>query len=191
LAVRQRRPVTRKPAPGRLGLVAEFVNTLDVEVGHDALCDPPSLAMWLSGKGLLAEAARPVTDRDVGEAIALREGLRSLLAANNGIGQAAVAALNVRSGDLSLRVVFGEDGGATLHAKGDGVRAALAELIGIVFTAMTDGTWSRLKVCREDSCRWAYYDRSKNRSGAWCSMEVCGNRAKARAYRARGAGETA
>jgi len=182
--------VTRKPAPGRLGLVADFVNTLDVEVGHDALCDPPSLAAWLSEKGLLDEALAPVTDHDVGEAVALREELRGLLAANNGIGQADVSVLNARSDDLPLRVVFGEEGGADLRAKGHGVKAALAELIGVVFTAMTDGAWNRLKVCREDTCRWAYYDRSKNRSGAWCSMEVCGNRAKARAYRARGAGET-
>ena len=181
--------MTRKPAPGRLGLVAEFVNTLDVELGHDAFCDPPSLAAWLSERGLLNDQLAPVTDRDLAETIALREALRGLLAANNGIGQADLAELNGRSDELSLRVVFGNEG-AALRAKGDGVRAGLAELIGVVFTAMTDGTWSRLKVCREDSCRWAYYDRSKNRSGAWCSMEVCGNRAKARAYRARGARET-
>ena len=48
---------------------------------------------------------------------------------------------------------------------------------------MADGTWRRLKACREDTCQWAFYDRSKNRSGTWCSMAVCGNRAKARAYR--------
>jgi predicted RNA-binding Zn ribbon-like protein len=183
--------MARKPAPGRLELVAEFVNTLDVEVGHDAFRDPPSLATWLSERGLLPDHQRPVTHRDLGEAIAVREALRGLLAANNGIGQADLAGLNARSEELPLRVVFGEDGGATLGAKGAGVQAALSELIGVVFTAMTDGTWSRLKVCREDSCRWAYYDRSKNRSGAWCSMEVCGNRAKARAYRARGAAGTA
>jgi predicted RNA-binding Zn ribbon-like protein len=183
--------VKRKPAPGRLGLVAEFVNTLDLLTGRDAFCDPPALAAWLSGRGLLHDQPAPVTDHDLDETIAFREALRGLLAANNGIGQADLAGLNASSDQLSLRVVFGEEGGAALRAKGNGVPAALSELIGVVFTAMTDGTWSRLKVCREDSCRWAYYDRSKNRSGAWCSMEVCGNRAKARAYRARGAGETA
>jgi predicted RNA-binding Zn ribbon-like protein len=183
--------MARKPAPGRLELVAEFVNTLDVEVGHDAFRDPQSLATWLSERGLLPDQQRPVTDRDLADAIALREALRGLLAANNGIGQVDLAGLNARSEDLSLRVVFSEDGGAVLRPKGEGVRAAASELIGVVFTAMTDGTWSRLKACREDSCRWAYYDRSKNRSGAWCSMEVCGNRAKARAYRARGVAGTA
>ena len=176
---------TRKPAPGRLGLVAEFVNTLDVEIGRDVFGDPRSLADWLAEKGLLVEAGQPVTDQDLARAIELREELRGLLAANNGIGQADLAGLNASARDLPLRVIFQDDGGAVLQAKDDGVDGALADLIGAVFTAITDETWSRLKVCREDSCRWAYYDSSKNRSSAWCSMQVCGNRAKARAYRAR------
>jgi predicted RNA-binding Zn ribbon-like protein len=50
---------------------------------------------------------------------------------------------------------------------------------------MSEGTWSRLKACLADTCQWAFYDQSKNRSAHWCSMAVCGNRAKARAYRNR------
>jgi predicted RNA-binding Zn ribbon-like protein len=42
-----------------------------------------------------------------------------------------------------------------------------------------------MKACRAEDCRWAFYDRSRNRSRAWCSMRECGNRAKARSYRAR------
>jgi predicted RNA-binding Zn ribbon-like protein len=49
--------------------------------------------------------------------------------------------------------------------------------------AMLDGTWSRLKACRE--CRWAFYDHSRNGAGSWCSMAVCGSRVKQRAYHAR------
>ena len=56
---------------------------------------------------------------------------------------------------------------------------------------MATGTWERLKVCRQESCRWAFYDNTKNRSGVWCNMASCGNRAKARAYRARRAPERA
>ena len=52
--------------------------------------------------------------------------------------------------------------------------------------AIAEGTWARLKACERDSCRWAFYDRSKNRSGHWCSMDVCGAREKnRRAYRRR------
>ena len=42
-----------------------------------------------------------------------------------------------------------------------------------------------VKACPADDCRWAFYDRSRNRSGTWCDMSDCGNRAKARAYRKR------
>jgi predicted RNA-binding Zn ribbon-like protein len=55
----------------------------------------------------------------------------------------------------------------------------------IVHGAIADGTWQRLKACRDHSCEWAFYDHTKNRSGAWCTMEECGNRAKARSYRER------
>jgi predicted RNA-binding Zn ribbon-like protein len=54
-----------------------------------------------------------------------------------------------------------------------------------MYTAMADGSWYRLKSCRKDSCRWAFYDRSRNRSRSWCSMSVCGNRMKATRFRER------
>jgi len=59
----------------------------------------------------------------------------------------------------------------------------LGEVTAITLKAMLDGTWPRLKVCRK--CEWAFYDYSKNRSGSWCSMQLCGNRLKTRAYRSR------
>ena len=55
----------------------------------------------------------------------------------------------------------------------------------IVYTATVDGTWPRLKACRREICHWLFYDHSRNRSGIWCSMAVCGNRTKTRAYRER------
>jgi predicted RNA-binding Zn ribbon-like protein len=42
-----------------------------------------------------------------------------------------------------------------------------------------------LKACRNADCHWIFYDATKNRSGAWCEMGLCGNRAKARSYRER------
>ena len=75
---------------------------------------------------------------------------------------------------------FDPDGTARLE--GDGL---VASLLAIIARAQADGTWSRMKACRADDCRWAFYDRSRNRSRTWCSMSECGNRAKARSYRAR------
>jgi predicted RNA-binding Zn ribbon-like protein len=88
-----------------------------------------------------------------------------------------------------MRMRFDPRGTPGLEPDATGVDAALARLLAIVATARADGTWPRLKACREDTCQWAFYDQSKNRSGRWCTMDVCGNRSKARAYRTRrGAG---
>jgi len=51
--------------------------------------------------------------------------------------------------------------------------------------AATAGTWSRLKCCPGRRCGWAFYDRSASSRSRWCSMQVCGARAKMRAYRDR------
>lgn len=45
----------------------------------------------------------------------------------------------------------------------------------------------RVKICPADDRRLAFDDTSRNRSRHWCSMEVCGSRAKARAHRERSA----
>jgi predicted RNA-binding Zn ribbon-like protein len=51
--------------------------------------------------------------------------------------------------------------------------------------AQRDGTWPRLKACGNPDCRWAFYDRSHSRAGAWCDMATCGNRIKNRRLRQR------
>ncbi len=66
-----------------------------------------------------------------------------------------------------------------------GVSGALGQLYSVAVNAMAEGTWSRLKACLNPHCRRAFYDSSRNRAGAWCSMAACGNRNKARTYRAR------
>jgi predicted RNA-binding Zn ribbon-like protein len=65
---------------------------------------------------------------------------------------------------------------------GAGVDRALGMLLAITATAMLDGTWQRLKACPGHDCGWAFYDHSRNQTGRWCSMAVCGGRAKARAH---------
>jgi predicted RNA-binding Zn ribbon-like protein len=85
---------------------------------------------------------------------------------------------------LPLRVAF-EGEQPVLVPVRDGVEGALARIAAAMMTCLAGGTWTRLKVCQEDTCRWAFLDTSKNRSRTWCSMRVCGNRTKTRAYRAR------
>ena len=187
----RRGPFGENEAPGKLELVRQFVNTLDVEEGTDELDGPHSLLGWLSSMGLIDDEA--IADEDnLKRALALRGGIRSLLLANNGEGiePADLRELNGVAESLCLRVRFDEDGGLMLGPESSGVSAALGRILAAVVRATDEGIWGRLKICSNDACQWAFYDRSRNRSGKWCTMEVCGNRMKARAFRQRqGTGE--
>jgi predicted RNA-binding Zn ribbon-like protein len=181
-------PGGREAAPGPLALVQAFANTV-AEEGHfrwEAIGDPDSLRSWLKGRGLLT-GGELVGEADVAQAKEVRAALRSLLAANNGRGAdpAAIRELNLAAERARLRVRFGADGRATLEPDAGGVDGALGRVLAAVHAGMEEGTWGRLKSCANATCGWAFYDRSKNRSGRWCSMEVCGNRTKTRAYRRR------
>ncbi len=181
----------QRQAPGELERVRRFVNTR--QVGHvtDRLSGPSALTAWLEQEGL-APAATRATRADLARAVALREAFRAILLAHNAAATGAAAApadacraLDEAAARARLRVRFGDDGSALLAPEAGGVSGALGRLVATVHDSIAQGTWSRLKVCRDHECEWAFYDHTKNRSGAWCSMEGCGNRAKARAYRER------
>jgi predicted RNA-binding Zn ribbon-like protein len=176
-----------KEAPGDLAVVRAFVNTLEIDTGLDQLTTPDELVAWLASHDLLAadSAARP---GDVRRAALFREALRELLLSNNEsrpAPQDAARTLDDVAARARLRLRVDDSGLARLEAEGKSVDAALGRLLIAVYRAMENDTWARLKACRADTCRWAFYDHSKNRSGHWCSMEVCGARHKAREYRAR------
>ena len=162
------------------------MNTLDVETGHDELARTWGLRDWLLERGLL-EVGAEVGEEDRRRAVALREAIRALLLANNGepLDPAAVETLNRTAATAPLELRFSAAGVAELRPAAADVAGALARLLGVVYASMLEGTWPRLKACRSETCRWAFYDGSKNRSGTWCTMAVCGSRQKARAYRAR------
>ena len=170
-----------EPAPGRLALVERFVNTVDHEHGREMLSSPERLRDVLGlQRGLRIGTA------DLRRALEVREALRSLALENNG-GAADPHAVGVLE-DAAARgglVIRFEAGVSRLEPAAHSVDGALADLVGIVHTAMADGTWSRLKACRRDVCGWLFYDRSRNRSAVWCQMAVCGNRVKTKAYRER------
>ncbi len=179
-------PGRRHPAPGGLRLVQEFLNTNDIEEERDIFRRPDGLREWLGQRGLPGSDVA-LDDGDVRRAVAVREALRDLLDAHGGepVGAASLAMLNDAGRRASLVVRFEADGHAELEPGEQGLDGALALVLSEVATAVADGTWSRLKVCRNDACRWAFYDGSKNRSGIWCTMAICGNRMKGRAFRRR------
>lgn len=175
-----------KEAPGDLSLVRAFVNTLDLESGVDDLGTADACQAWLRRNGLLEDQS---VDADgCARLSAVREALRELLLANNDghtPDPRAVSLLREAAGEATLAVAVGDDGSVDLRPVTTGAQGAVARLLAIVYEASASGEWSRLKACRNDSCRWAFYDQSRNRSGHWCSMAVCGNRNKVKTYRRR------
>lgn len=171
-------------APAELEHVRAFVNTLDMEGGTDEIGTPTALRAWLRDRRLAA--ATTATEVDVERAQRLREALRALLRANHGytLDPSALRTLNALASGLPLALAF-EDGAAQLKPTVKGIDGGLASLLAAVFRAQADGTWKRMKACGSDTCQWAFYDHSKNLSRAWCSMAVCGNRTKVRAYQRR------
>jgi predicted RNA-binding Zn ribbon-like protein len=178
-------PGGRAPAPWPLRAVQVFVNTLDTENGIEELGSPETLRDVLVRIGVLDEGTA-VGARDLEAALEVREALRRLALANNGLAVDAEATATLerasRAAQLSLRF----DGDRSeLVAGAPGVDGALGSLVAIVHAAMLDGSWRRLKACRRDICLWLYYDRSRNASSTWCAMSVCGNRTKTKRYRRR------
>lgn len=123
-----------------------------------------------------------VSQADVGRLHELREAIRALAIANQALQPepAATAAIRELSGEARLKIAFDDTGRTSLEPSGVGVDGAVATLLGILHEAQLSGHWSRMKACRQ--CEYAFYDRSKNRSAAWCAMSICGNRTKNRAY---------
>jgi predicted RNA-binding Zn ribbon-like protein len=177
----------QQDAPGQLEIVRSFVNSVDLEEGTEELGSPGALATWLTAHDLAGGATR-ATRADLDRATGLREALRAVLLSHNGgpdVPADAVSTLDWIARRARVQLRFREGSGTVLEPDAGGVDGALGRLLVIVHASLADGTWSRLKACREESCEWAFYDHTKNRSGAWCNMGDCGNRAKARAFRER------
>jgi len=175
-----------KPAPEPLALVQDFVNTRNYLRGGDLLGDAQEATVRLAELGLLEEGER-IGEPQRRRLVAFREGLRSLLLAHNGVSGADVGALDGLVSSAALRVRFGPDGRPGLEPAAEGRLAerVVGRLLAEVVRAEAEGRWGRLKACRNEGCRWAFYDASKNRLGSWCNMQVCGARHKMRAYRER------
>jgi predicted RNA-binding Zn ribbon-like protein len=175
-----------KRAPEPLRVVQQFLNSADIEEDEEELDSPAALAAWLRQRDLLPDR-RKVTAADLARALDVREGLRAVLFAKAGgpPDPDATERLELAASHAALRPTFRGGDAPELTPSCDGVSGALARLLAIAAASATDGTWDRLKVCADEGCRWAFYDRSKNRSGRWCSMASCGNQEKARSYRTR------
>jgi predicted RNA-binding Zn ribbon-like protein len=174
-------PGNRSPAPAPLRLVQVFVNTLDIENGVEELSAPEALR-----SALPLSAEEPLDEADLAHGLAVREALRALLLANSGAAFApeARSVLDRAAAAAHLTLELDEAGNARLVPRAGGLDGAIGRLLAVVYGAMADGTWVRLKACPREVCHWVFYDASRNRSGKWCAMSVCGNRTKKARLRA-------
>jgi predicted RNA-binding Zn ribbon-like protein len=176
--------LSRSRGPGSVGVVQDFLNTIDIESETDLAATPDALASWLAARGLV-DPGTTVSAAEHARVLDLRERLRDALeATTHGVSAAdEYKRLDAIAAEVPLRVRFG----AAAHLEPARRRSApaLGPVLATVYDALATEAVARLKVCRNDRCRWAFYDTSRNRSGVWCSMAICGNRQKGRVYRRR------
>lgn len=174
-------------APGQLELVRKFVNTRDLEKGTDELLQSSDWDVWCQSQELPTGSAREDRERLKG----LREALRAGMLANHDRAALPTPMLDALNDALAwsgaCAVVTPK--GLDLQPAGDGVSYVAGVLVQTVTQSLTEGSWSRMKACRDDTCQWAFYDHSRSRSGQWCSMDICGNRNKQMRWRERQARE--
>ncbi len=185
-----------KPAPMPLLLVQAFVDTLDTDLGTDVLAQPDEARAWLADAGL-RDPGPPGSGRfdpdlrgDLRLASDVRESIRALVGRNTGnepLTEDDVKPLERILREAQPQLGVTADGQVRLGPAPPVTRLAdgLLGLLLIIRDAQADGSWERLKLCGNPDCRWAFYDRSHSRRGAWCDMASCGNRLKNRNLRAR------
>ena len=180
-------PGARAPAPGSLRLVQALVNTLNAEAGRDLLGTPAEAARWLAAARLMPGGS-PLTGAQHAALVELREATRQVLGGHTDRRDDPEAASRLTMALASCRLTLAVDPGGEarlVSADHDPFRRAIGVVGVAIAEAAAAGTWARLKCCPGLQCGWAFYDRSASSRSRWCSMQVCGARAKMRAYRDR------
>jgi predicted RNA-binding Zn ribbon-like protein len=175
------------PVPAAARLLRDFVNTREPQVDEESLSSLEQLQEWFAEHQLLPTGAR-LRSPDLATAISVREGLRTIMLDHAGhrTGPAAMSAYNTALAEVPVRLVYTDGIHRLVPVHDTPLGHALAQLLEAVRACEQDQTWHRLKVCARDSCRWAFYDASRNQARRWCSMAGCGNHVKMkRAYATR------
>lgn len=189
-------------APDGLALVHDFLNTASADRPRkpDLLSDPAVATEWMH-EALTTWAAQwssPVLDEaDLGtlserDLTVLRRARAGLLQSlrlrdfdEDGSSRGSDALASLASLQVAVEAGFGPDGSVHFMPKGRGWKLVLGPVALEVRRAQDAGAWARLKTCKNDLCRGAFYDRSRNNSGVWHDVRTCGNAANLRASRER------
>jgi len=159
--------VIKTQGPPPLDLVEDLLNTDDRFHGVDLLTHAKGISRVASHLGVRNDFG------DGAELAQLRDALRTLV-----VGEPDRPTLGAIAARHPLHVVF-----EASRPRLDGA-TGIAKVLAMVHEVMTNGSWARVRSCRNPNCGWIYYDSSKNGSGRWCSTE-CSHVMRSRAYRAR------
>jgi hypothetical protein len=172
-------------APGGLGLVHDFLNTIGIGTfGPDLLADTELARAWAESAVKTWSALRGVdgqppalNDADLSKLRALRDTIAKMVAGDAPDGRGI--------GSVSGCFALSETGEVRLEPAGSGWRWIASALWSEILLSQQHDSWRRIKTCRNQQCGSTFYDRSKNNSGVWCDVKTCGNAANLRASRAR------
>jgi len=184
-------------------LCLDFANTLAWHASQNPienLVDYPTLVKWAvdkkillpeEGEELLAAAQNDTqaASEALQEAIKLREALYRVFTAAIDKRDAEPADLEIigtwSARLLPRRKLYTENGDLKWHwtPPHSNLDAMLAPVIVSALNLVTAPELHRVGQCADDrGCGWLFLDLSRNRSRQWCSMEGCGNRAKAKRH---------
>jgi predicted RNA-binding Zn ribbon-like protein len=192
---------TRAP-PQLIGgaLCVDFANTVHWRGRPDAPDDHlrtyADLVQWCWQAGAISDsrrrqllrggAQRPeVAARVVHEAVELRETLVRLLLGRD--AERDLEKLNRLLGRAPPRVRVSRtgDGFEWVRSGGESLEDPLWPILWDGVDLLTSEGRDPVRVCGDVECGWLFLDASRGHRRRWCSMETCGNRAKARRHYAR------
>lgn len=204
-------PPQDRPAAFFIGdsTALDFLNSVAAPRGtrYDWLENGTDLLDWLARSGLASSRALSTLqagsspqalDRAAADIRAFREAFRSFIQEVSATpaalqGHPMIGRLNqlLQAGAQQLQIVAQPEPGADrpyalvsqhrLAGPDDilpRIAAACAELV-------AEADFRYVRNCDGPGCTLYFRDLSKNHKRRWCTMEVCGNRAKAAAYRQR------
>jgi predicted RNA-binding Zn ribbon-like protein len=183
----------------------DFVDTLEFDKDESVEHFPTtSVAIdWLRDQGLLhepiepeVEALRtpsPASDRALARIRQVRTALREIVVAAVEHRPAAGRAIDTVNRVLPARqrfiLVCGPGGVLDHRHEGDAIDDVLARIAERIARQVISPDVDRLRICDNDECRWVFFDSSRTGKRRWCTMQTCGNRAKAARHRARAKGK--
>ncbi|WP_329178211.1 MULTISPECIES: CGNR zinc finger domain-containing protein [unclassified Streptomyces] len=188
-------PPRFRQGSGRLCL--DFVRTLRYRGTPgvaEELADPAALVAWVRQCGPPVDGPRsaaPPTAADVRDARALREAAYALvsaaLAAGGPAAPTATARVRLnRAAAAAVPVPYLTAAGELRRRADDPVRAVLALVArDALELAASPALLPRLHACASPECGALFLDNSRPGTRRWCSMDICGNRAKKSTFRAR------